>query len=208
MGPAGVRRIPPKGSCRVPSALDPASGLAGEPPDTRPPTPRTPPRPPAFLGPRTPTRPRGVSPRLTPGPAPRPRRPAPSPTGPGAGQPGGAPTSGGLHPGLPRPALQCPRGLPPAASTRPRTPRPSVREAAAVAAAAGESPAAAAAGAAATARGVAAQRGAFWDSESLARPAPRRPRAPDYKSRQATGWSAVEARWRAAGRAGTPSPPS
>lgn len=115
-----ARSAPPRAAC--PGPLTPATAEP-RPQRTTPPEPRPSPRPaPTPAPPRVPQhRPPAHGPYcLTIS-----HRPAPSSTAPGAGPPGSAPTSGGLHPGLPRPAPQCPRRLPPAASSRPGTPGPS-----------------------------------------------------------------------------------
>lgn len=113
-----------------PPRLGPAPANPGHPSKALPPRPLArvlPPGPPApdqapLPVPSPP--PRGPAPGACPFPH-SPLRSAPAPTAPGAGSPGSAPTSGGLHPGLPRPAPQRPRRLPPAGSARPGTPRPS-----------------------------------------------------------------------------------
>uniref|UniRef100_M3XM75 Uncharacterized protein n=1 Tax=Mustela putorius furo TaxID=9669 RepID=M3XM75_MUSPF len=100
---------PPPGSkprAACPGPLTPATAEP-RPQRTTPPEPRPSPRPaPTPAPPRVPQhRPPAHGPYcLTIS-----HRPAPSSTAPGAGPPGSAPTSGGLHPGLPRPAPQCPR---------------------------------------------------------------------------------------------------
>lgn len=152
---------------------------------------------------------------LSPAPSPRPlatsrhpHRSAPSPTAPGAGSPSSAPTSGVLHPGLPRPAPQCPRRLPPAASARPGGhPDPPAREAAAAAAAAtaGERPAAATERAV---RGVVAQRRALRDTESGRSSSAWASARVGLQVPAGQGRGGVAARRRAAGLAGTPSPAS
>ncbi|XP_077812666.1 uncharacterized protein LOC106992798 [Macaca mulatta] len=159
------------------SHLRPSSGAAGwrgAPGDPQ--AIGAPPRPglqPRLPGTRRPSRPR---PHLFRGSF----LPVPPPRSPRHRAP--APTSAGLHPGLPRPALQRPRRLPPAASVRPGTPGLPAREATAVAAATGESPEEA------TARavfGVAARARLSGTPSPTAHSGPGSLLALDYKSRQA-----------------------